>query len=140
MASLREMEKSEHDLVDLLFRLPMSEVALRTKATDTLQKVRKLKAELLRRNPDVLRKGSTATAAPHPRGSPLINDAEVRKMVREARDRTAAERRLAKGVVEYDPARRDSAEAPLAAIRRALAAPCRETPGLIALLTKRRWG
>src|SRR6266852_995701 len=109
MSSLQEMEKSEADLVDLLFRLPMSEVGIRTKAADTLQKVRKLKAEFLRRSPNVLRKSSgTAAAAPQPRGSPLINDDEVRQMVREARDRTAAERRLSKGVVvTYDPARRD---------------------------------
>ena len=135
MSSLREMEKSEHDLVDLLFRLPMSEVGLRAKATDTLQKVRKLKSEFLRRNPDIIRKGSTAAAAPPPR-SPLINHGEVKQLVRAAIDRSAAERRLAKGITVYDPHRRDSAEAPLAAIRRALARPYRETSGLITLLTK----
>jgi len=137
MTTIAELERCEHDLVDVLFRLPMSDVALRTRAADTLQKVRKLKAEFLRRNPDIIRKGSTAAAAPPPRGSPLINDAEVRQMVREARDRTAAERRLSKGVVTYDPHRRDTDAAPLTAIRRALAAPYRESAGLIQLLTKR---
>jgi hypothetical protein len=133
---LQELERNEHDLVDLLFRLPMSEVALRTQATDTLQKIRRLKAEVLRRNPDIIRKGSTAAAAPPPR-SPLINHGEVKQLVRAAVDRSSAERRLAKGITVYNPHRRDSDAAPVAAIRRALAAPYRETSGLINLLTKR---
>src|SRR5467141_2794498 len=121
MTTIGELERSEHDLVDLLFRLPMSDVGLRTQATDTLRKVRLIKAELLRRNPDVLRKSSgTAAAAPSPR-SPLINHGEVKQLVRAAIDRSAAERRLAKGVVTYDPHRRDGDAAPLAAVKRALA-------------------
>ena|SRR5947207_1594662 len=134
--SLREMEKSEYDLVDLLFRLPMSEVGLRAKATDALQKVRKLKAEFIRRSPDTIRKGSIAAAATPPR-SPLINHGEVKQLVRAAIDRSAAERRLAKGITVYDPHRRGDDAAPLAAISRALAQPYRESEGLFQLLTKR---
>jgi hypothetical protein len=136
MTTLGDLEKSEYDLVGLLFDLPMSEVALRTKATDTLRKVRAIKAKLLRRNPDVLRKGSTVAAALPPR-SPLIDGGEVRKMVREAVDRVATERRLSKGLSVYDPTRRETADAPLAAIRRVLAQPYRESAGLFQLLTKR---
>jgi hypothetical protein len=66
MSSLQEMEKSEHDLVHLLFTLPATETALRVKATDTLQKVRKIKAELLRRNPSVLCKVSGPSSRSRP--------------------------------------------------------------------------
>jgi hypothetical protein len=138
MSSLQEMEKSEHDLVDLLFRLPMSEVGLRTQASDALTKVRRIKNEFLRRNSDIIRKSSSAAVAPPPRGSPLIEDREVARLVREARDRTAAEHQLSKGVTVYDPARRDSDKGPLNAIRRALQEPYRENAGLVRLLTTRR--
>jgi hypothetical protein len=140
--SLHELERHEYELTDLLFNLPLSEVGLRTQASDTLRKVRALKAEFIRRgrnnsDTDIIRKSSSNTAAAPPPRSPLIDGGEVRKMVREAVDRTAAEHRLAKGVVTYDPHRRDSDAAPVAAIRRALAQPYRETSGLITLLTKR---
>jgi hypothetical protein len=94
--TITELEKLEFDLVAAI-ALPATTRAMREKAVAVLAKLRSRKAELLKANPEVLRKSSkrAVAAAPHWIGLPTVA-AEVTAMVKAARDRQSEERRLAK--------------------------------------------
>jgi hypothetical protein len=56
MATIAEMETAEHQLVDLLRRLAHLPAGQRDDANNALRELRKVKAEMLARHPDILRK------------------------------------------------------------------------------------
>jgi hypothetical protein len=91
--TIERLEKAEYDLVAAI-ALPATTPTMREKAVAVLAKLRSRKAELLKANPEVLRK-SSKVAAPHWIGLPSVA-AEVTAMVKAARDRQSEERRIAK--------------------------------------------
>jgi hypothetical protein len=91
--TIERLEKAEFELVAAI-ALPATTRAMRDKAVAVLAKLRSRKAELLKANPEVLRK-SSKVAAPHWIGLPSVAP-EVTAMVKAARDRQSEERRLAK--------------------------------------------
>jgi hypothetical protein len=95
--TLTEIETAEFNLVAAIAGFPDVAAPMRAKAIAVLAKLRCRKAELLKANPDVLRKSSSknALAAPHWIGLPSVAP-EVTAMVKAARDRQSEERRLAK--------------------------------------------